>query len=77
MEKPDSLEGWSKTLRKRFNRQNRELGIQSPHAFEVFTITAWGEVPLPEALEADLPGISPAFSNLDRLRQRLEKWRNR
>ncbi|MHB8521327.1 MAG: PIG-L deacetylase family protein [Limisphaerales bacterium] len=72
---PASLAGWTHTLRKRFDRKNRELGIRSTQAFEVFTATAWGEVPTYEQLVRDIPGIVPACSNLDRLKQRLATWR--
>ena len=41
---------------------------------EVFTVTAWGEIPRYEDLLRDLPGIDPAASHLDGLKQRLERW---
>ena len=42
MAPPSSLAEWKATLRARFDRKNRELGIASPHAMEVFRVTAWG-----------------------------------
>ena len=39
---PRSLTDWSPALRKRFENRQRELGIQSQRALEVFTVTAWG-----------------------------------
>jgi hypothetical protein len=75
MEAPSSIEDWAPMLRSRFRRQNRELGIDSEHVFEVFTVTAWGEVPVFEQLLADFPDVSGRFSNLSQLRDRLGRWR--
>jgi LmbE family N-acetylglucosaminyl deacetylase len=75
MEAPGSSEEWAKTLRARFQRQNKEVGIRSPHVFEVFTVTAWGEVPDLEQLLQDFPMVDESASNLDALRARLARWR--
>ena len=75
MEAPASIDDWRVTLRRRFEKKNRELGIDSPHAFEVFTVTAWGEVPTAEQLLADFPDAHPGLSNLDALRRKLSLWR--
>lgn len=72
--KPNSLEDWTRTLRRRFDRQNRELGIQSSHAFEFFTVTAWGVVPRCEKLLEDLPALDTRASNLKQLTQCLARW---
>jgi LmbE family N-acetylglucosaminyl deacetylase len=74
MAAPANVEDWAQTLRARFQRQNREVGIESGHVHEVFTVTAWGEVPNYEQLLADFPAVSERFSNLPRLRQRLARW---
>ncbi len=74
MEAPRSLDDWAATLRARFQRQNRDVGIRSDHIFEVFTATAWGEVPAFEQLRADFPGLSEKLSNLTQLRDRLARW---
>jgi LmbE family N-acetylglucosaminyl deacetylase len=71
---PKSVAEWAETLRARFQRQNRELGIRSEHVFEVFTVTAWGEVPRYEQLLADFPTLADKCSNLPQLRQRLARW---
>jgi LmbE family N-acetylglucosaminyl deacetylase len=71
---PQSAADWAQTVRQRFERKNRELGIGSPHAFEVFTVTAWGVVPRAEQLVRDLPGLDAAHSHLDRLKDRLARW---
>jgi hypothetical protein len=63
------------TLRRRFDRKNRELGIQSPHAFEVFTVTAWGEVPTLDQLLRDFPNVKAEASSLDAARRKLDAWR--
>jgi hypothetical protein len=72
---PRSLEEWSEILRRRFDRKNRELGISTSHAMEVFTVTAWGLVPTIDQLTEDFPGLSGEVSRLDRLRERLNRWR--
>jgi len=75
MASPKSPADWAKTLRARFDRKNRELGLATKHAMEVFTVTAWGEVPAPDELLAALPVISRESSNLERLKSRLDSWR--
>lgn len=74
MEVPANLEDWRQTLRRRFDRKNRELKIDSTHAMEVFTVTAWGEIPTFDQLLADFPALAPEASHLDVLRRRLERW---
>ncbi|MSU20092.1 MAG: PIG-L family deacetylase [Pedosphaera sp.] len=69
-----SFDTWKKTLRQRFDRQNKELGIPSKHAFEVFTITAWGSVPTYEQLMVDFPNVAPEASHLERLQKQLDQW---
>jgi LmbE family N-acetylglucosaminyl deacetylase len=75
LQAPRSLAEWSEMLRARFERKNRELGIQSPRPVEVFTVTAWGEVPSCEKILSDLPGVVPEISNVPALEQRLRRWR--
>ena len=75
MAAPKSKAEWEATLRARFDRKNRELGIRGPHAVEVFTVTAWGVVPELEQLLRDFPPIARDASNLDRLAARLKLWR--
>jgi len=62
-------------LRRRFVRRNRELGLPGERIHEFFTVTAWGEVPTEERIMRDFPAINPAFSNLEVLRKRLQRWR--
>src|SRR5438552_587007 len=76
MEPPKSPEDWSKILRQRFERRARELGIRSKRAIEVFTVTAWGEVPAFKKLVTDFPNVLANKSNLTRLQRRLARWRN-
>lgn len=72
---PHTFDEWCKTLRRRFDRKNRELGILSSHAFEVFTVTAWGEIPQFSQIERDFaPGLNHDASHLDVLRDRLGRW---
>ncbi|NDE98133.1 MAG: hypothetical protein EB034_07640 [Verrucomicrobia bacterium] len=74
MAAPKDREEWKAVLRERFLRQNRELGFKSQHAFEMFTVTAWGAVPRAEQLLNDFPPITPKFSHVKKLRQRLAHW---
>lgn len=74
MAPPASPAEWKTTLRARFDRKNRELGIDSPHAVEVFRVTAWGAVPTLAQLRADFPAMFDAASNLATLDQRLRQW---
>jgi len=75
MDTPRNIDDWRATLRRRFDRKNRELGIDSPHAFEVFTITAWGEIPQYSQIERDFAvGLDRGASHLDQLRERLQRW---
>jgi LmbE family N-acetylglucosaminyl deacetylase len=75
MDTPRSLADWEKTLRARFDRKNRELGLATKHPMEVFSLSAWGEVPAYDELLADLPVIARESSNLERLKSRLGAWR--
>ena len=74
MAPPASIDEWRQTLRARFDRKNRELGIDSPHAVEVFRITAWGAVPTMAQLAADFPPFMDTGANRERLAQRLRQW---
>ena len=74
MEPPKSFAEWSDTLRKRFERKGRELGLASERAVEVFTVTAWGVVPGYDQLLRDLPNVRPEGSHLDALKARLVLW---
>ena len=74
MPSPQTRDEWKGILRERFLRQNRELGFKSHHAFEMFSVTAWGAVPTVEQLSRDFPPITAKFSHLKKLRQRLTRW---
>jgi LmbE family N-acetylglucosaminyl deacetylase len=75
MEPPASRKEWSAMLRERFERQQRELGIKPGRIVEVFTLTAWGEVPTYKQLISEVPGIIKSASNLAQLKKRLALWR--
>ncbi len=74
MDAPACLEDWAITLRARFNRKNRELGIKTEHAVEVFRVTAWGAVPTMEQLQSDFPTMFREASSLNQLAARLSQW---
>ncbi len=75
IEAPASAAAWGDTLRRRFERQNRGLGIASERPVEVFRLTAWGALPELDRLVADFPPLLPAATNLTALRERLALWR--
>jgi hypothetical protein len=75
MDVPRSLDEFANTLRARFRRRNRELGIASERFVEVFTVTAWGEVPTYDQVVNDFPNVIPEASNLEGLKDRLDRWR--
>jgi LmbE family N-acetylglucosaminyl deacetylase len=75
MPAPKSSADWAAHLRQRFAKRNRELGIRSDRLLEVFTVTAWGELPQFDQLLRDIPDVLPEFSNLEQLKQRLARWR--
>jgi LmbE family N-acetylglucosaminyl deacetylase len=75
MTAPASFGDWQRTMRESFRRVSRDVGVNSDRALEIFTVTAWGEVPAFERLLSDLPSILPQASHLDRLRQKLDRWR--
>ena len=77
LEPRTSFEDWRKTLRQRLGRRARELGINTKRATEMFTVTAWGEVPAFKQVADDFPKMIRAASNLSRLKKRLAAWQNR
>jgi len=74
MTAPASFSDWRCTMRERFVRFSRDVGVEAERALEIFTLTAWGEVPTFEQLLTDLPNILPQASHLDRLREKLARW---
>ena len=72
---PETIETWTKTLRARFERRNRELSIPHPRYTEVFAVSAWGEIPTLEQLHRDWPTLDPRISRLEALDHRLRLWR--
>jgi hypothetical protein len=74
MSPPRDFAEWQELLRVRCLRRNRELGIKSKRAIEVFTVTAWGEVPDFEQLLNDFPALARPHSNLKILRAKLKRW---
>jgi LmbE family N-acetylglucosaminyl deacetylase len=77
MEPPATLAEWTTTLRARFDRKNRELGLKTEHAVEVFSVTAWGAVPTLEELVRDFPPLLTRASALEPLAHRLDQWRGK
>jgi hypothetical protein len=75
MRAPESMNDWSAQLRRRIERQNRSLGLPTERATEVFTVTAWGAVPTFEQLLQDFPNVVSDEPHLQRLRERLARWK--
>lgn len=74
MAPPKSRAQWREILRARFLHQNRDLGLPTEHAIEVFRVTAWGEVPTYEQLARDFPNLFESNPNAEALKQRLKLW---
>ena len=75
MRAPESMNDWSAQLRRRFERQNRSLGLPPERATEVFGVTAWGTVPAYEQLVQDFPNLVTDDAHQLRLRDRLARWK--
>lgn len=75
MDVAGNLGEWREILRRRFQRQAIELELPSSRAFEVFTVTAWGEVPFFEQLARDFPNLMSNTQRERNLVQRLQRWR--
>ena len=76
LDAPPSFENWKKTLRRRLQSGAREVGFRTGRAIELFTITAWGQVPNYQRLVDDFPKIRAGASKPDRLKKRLALWQN-
>jgi len=74
---PNSLADWSRILRARFERHQRGMGLPGRPAVEVFTVTAWGELPSVGQLRQDFPNVRTRAWQLNRLRRRLALWQGR
>jgi LmbE family N-acetylglucosaminyl deacetylase len=72
---PDSRAEWMTTMRARSERKNRELGLATDRAVEVFRVTAWGAVPTLEELRRDFPPLFSTERDLEPLARRLARWR--
>ena len=74
MAAPKDQAEWKETLRTRFRRRNRELGIRSDRYLEVFALSAWGEIPSWDQVVRDWPGIDSEHSKILALKERLLRW---
>lgn len=74
MAAPKTVAEWTETMRKRFESNQRKLGVHSGKALEFFNVTGWGIVPTCEQILRDFPNIAPEASNLERLKERLARF---
>ncbi len=74
MPNANSLAEWKTVLRRRFDRQAVELGLDTGSAHEVFTVTAWGVVPTFERLVNDFPALKRTPERDARLQTKLHRW---
>lgn len=73
LETPKTAADWEIAMRRRFEYQQRKLGVQTKRALEFFNITGWGIVPGIDQVLHDFPNIHRGASNLRRLRERLAR----
>ena len=71
LEPPNSMSDWTRVLRERFRHKNRDLGVETDRALEVFTVTGWGSIPGYDQLLSDFPAVAANASNLENLRRKL------
>lgn len=71
---PSDLEEWSRILRARFAKKNRDLGVDSTRFLEFFTLTAWGALPDLPQLIADFPPLFAAGLKTETLRQKITRF---
>ncbi len=71
---PQSFEAWKNQLQERFQKRNRDLGLDKNPLAEVFTLTAWGEIPSLEKLLNDFPNVIRLLDNFSTLRQKMASW---
>ena len=74
LQPPQSMEEWAASLRARFDRKNRELGLPAGRAAEVFRVTAWGVVPDLQHLLTDFPPLLTGAGHAPGLAARLDLW---
>jgi len=74
-EAPSTAADWRQTMRRRFDKKNRELSIATSQALEVFTVTSWGTVPTVAQILKDFPSINDEHSRLDGLAEFLDRSR--
>lgn len=70
---PESEADWARILRQRFAHKNRDLGLASDRALEVYTVSGWGSVPELDTLLRDIPALSLEACNLERLAAKLQR----
>ena len=74
MSPPKNSDEWKQMLRQRLMHRNRELGIASDRAIEVFVVTAWGSIPSIEQIDRDFPNILWNYSCREKLKAKLIRW---
>ncbi len=72
---PKDFNDWKVLLRRRFDAHLGTLGLAPGRAMEVFTVTAWGQVPTPEQLSGDFQELKITAGNQRALEARLKRWR--
>lgn len=77
MKVPEDFNDWRRQLRERMNRQQTELGLDPSRAMEVFTVTAWGEIPDLDRIQADFPPLEQGHPNWNHFIKKLERFTQR
>ncbi len=77
MAAPRSEAEWKTVLRDRFKKHLRGLHLPDDRVLEVFTVTAWGQVPNVAQLVEDFPTLRLDLTSMEALDRRLDQWRLR
>lgn len=74
LETPQNFDDWTQTLKVRMQARQERLGLPTDRFYEMFCVTAWGQIPSIDQLVEDLPSLDANHSNLDHLENKIQGW---
>lgn len=72
---PENYSQWCDFLRQRVLARQQNLGLPTDRIFELFSLTAWGEIPGLEELLHDFPGVDTVLSPIAELGRKIRRWK--